>query len=139
VGAVQEARAHQIQAGADILLVPSRFEPCGLTQMYALRYGTLPLVHATGGLADTVIDTDAAGHQEQALARQEDDAPHNTGFVFHSYTSQAIEQTIERATEQYTHYRRWRPLMIHAMNQDFSWNESAKRYEDLYRNMRDDQ
>lgn len=135
----EEARAHQIQAGSDILLVPSRFEPCGLTQMYALRYGTLPLVHATGGLADTVIDTDAAGHMEDAQAGKEDDAPHNTGFVFHSYTSEAIEQTIARATEQYNHYRRWRPLMIHAMNQDFSWNESAKRYEDLYRNMRDDQ
>lgn len=127
----QEELAHQIQAGSDILLVPSRFEPCGLTQMYALRYGTLPLVHATGGLADTVVDADAPGNPEST---PEDIK--STGFVFHDYSSQAIEQTIARATEQYKHFRRWRPLMIHAMSRDFSWNESAKRYEDLYRNMR---
>ena len=128
----EEARAHQIQAGADILLVPSRFEPCGLTQMYALRYGTLPLVHATGGLADTVLDAEAPGYTPPQDAQE----VQSTGFVFHQFTAQALEATILRATEQYKHYRRWRPLMIHAMQRDFSWNESAKRYEELYRQLR---
>lgn len=114
-----EQTAHQIQAGADILLIPSRFEPCGLTQIYALRYGTLPLVHRTGGLADTVTDASATGG--------------GTGYVFDEFTHEALVEAIERATSTYRHYRRWRPLMINAMQQDFSWRESARSYESLYR------
>ena len=114
-----EELAHQIQAGSDILLVPSRFEPCGLTQIYAMRYGTLPLVHATGGLADTVKDAQA-------------DREAGTGFVFEDFSAQEIAQTIRRAIESYRHYRQWRPLMVRAMEQDFSWAESAKAYEEIY-------
>jgi starch synthase len=114
-----EATAHIIQAGSDMLLVPSRFEPCGLSQIYALRYGTLPLVHATGGLADTVVDADAGEL--------------GTGFVFSEFSQEALERTILRATERFKHMRQWRPLMVSAMRQDFSWNESARQYEEVFR------
>ncbi len=113
-----EALAHKIQAGADMLLIPSRFEPCGLTQIYAMRYGTLPIVHATGGLADTVID---AGTNEEG-----------SGFVFHEYTVEALIETIQRASLMYRNYRRWRPLMVRAMLKNFSWAESAVKYEEVY-------
>lgn len=116
-----EKTAHQIQAGSDILLVPSRFEPCGLTQIYALRYGTLPLVHATGGLADTVVDANDKSDQL------------STGFVFNNYAKDALKETILRATTQFKHYRKWRPLMVHAMEQNFSWDQSARDYVGLYR------
>ena len=115
----QESIAHQIQAGSDILLVPSQFEPCGLTQIYAMRYGTLPLVHATGGLADTVRDA------------QRDQG--GTGFTFDEFSTEALAQAIDRATESYRHYRRWRPLMVRAMAQEFSWDRSARRYTEIYR------
>lgn len=115
-----EDHAHKIQAGSDILLVPSRFEPCGLSQMYALKYGTLPLVHATGGLVDTVFDA------------EDDSAEKSTGFVFEEYSSDALRDTIVRATQAYRKYRKWRPLMVNAMDQDFSWNTSATEYERLY-------
>src|SRR5690554_2224572 len=91
-----EELAHKIQAGADMLLIPSRFEPCGLTQIYAMRYGTLPIVHATGGLADTVIDANA------------DET--GSGFVFHEYTEEALIEAIQRASQMYRNYRKWRPL-----------------------------
>ncbi len=113
----EEELAHKLQAGSDILLVPSRFEPCGLTQLYALRYGTLPLVHATGGLADTVIEG------------RGDDA---TGFVFEGYEQGKLEETLDRATATYRKYRQWRPLMVNAMRQEFSWGTSARSYEALY-------
>jgi starch synthase len=116
----EESIAHFIQAGSDMLLVPSRFEPCGLSQIYALRYGTLPLVHATGGLADTVTDADAS----DAIG---------TGFSFSEFSQDALERTILRATERFTHMRQWRPLMVTAMHQDFSWSESARQYEDVFR------
>ncbi len=112
-----EELAHKVIAGSDILLVPSRFEPCGLTQIYAMKYGTVPVVHATGGLADTVSDA------------ERDDG---TGFVFDKLTKAEVEKTIARATEKYTHHRQWRPLMVKAMNADFSWARSAAEYEDLY-------
>ena len=115
-----EATAHRIQAGADVLLVPSRFEPCGLTQIYAMRYGTVPVVHATGGLKDTVID----------LRDNPDDG---TGFTFLEHSSDALAGAIERATSAYRNYRRWRPLMVRAMEIDFSWAHSARSYESLFR------
>jgi starch synthase len=114
-----EAMAHRIQAGSDILLVPSRFEPCGLTQIYAMRYGTVPVVHATGGLADTVADL-------------RDDPDNGTGFVFKELTEDAMAGAIERASSAYRNYRKWRPLMVRAMERDFSWGESAHQYESLY-------
>lgn len=112
----EERLAHQIQAGADILLVPSAFEPCGLTQIYALRYGTLPLVHATGGLVDTVKDSEDEG----------------TGFVFDEFSEEALAATIDRAMASFKQPRRWRPMMVRAMNQDFSWTESARSYERVF-------
>jgi len=112
-----EEDAHQIVAGTDILLMPSHYEPCGLTQIYAMKYGTIPLVHSTGGLADTVTDADRDG---------------GTGFVFDDYDAGALDDTIARATERYGHHRQWRPLMVRAMHQDFSWRQSALRYEELY-------
>ncbi len=114
-----EATAHKIQAGADILLVPSRFEPCSLTQIYALRYGTLPLVHATGGLVDTVTDATEGTSQ-------------GTGFVLESLDVDHIKETILRATSNFRHYRQWRPLMINAMLQNFSWVQAAKHYHKVY-------
>lgn len=110
-----EALAHRIIAGADILVVPSRFEPCGLTQIYAMRYGTLPLVHRTGGLADTVKD---ANHDEDG-----------SGFVFDAFDGKELLATIDRAVGQYHQHRVWRPMMVRAMKQNFSWDRSAYVYE----------
>lgn len=115
-----EELAHKLQAGSDLLLIPSRYEPCGLTQLYAMRYGTLPIVHATGGLADTVVDPKG------------DDMELSTGFIFEDYDEDAVRETIARATERYRNYRKWRPLVENAMKQDFSWGYSATEYVDIY-------
>ena len=112
-----EELAHRIIAGSDILALPSRFEPCGLTQIYAMRYGTLPLVHRTGGLADTVKDADVEN---------------GSGFVFDDFSRNEIIKTIERAVDRYHHHRQWRPLMVTAMEQDFSWSRSARAYDETY-------
>ena len=119
-----EYLAHLFQAGSDIFLVPSRYEPCGLTQLYAMKYGTLPIAHKTGGLADTVVDIDA-------------DEPNSTGFVFEEYSSEALGSSIRRGLERYSHYRQWRPLMERAMKRDFSWATSAKKYQKLYNELVD--
>lgn len=112
--------AHRIIAGADMLVVPSRFEPCGLTQIYAMKYGTVPIVHATGGLADTVRDADANEDQD------------GTGFVFQKYDRADLWQAIDRASNMYRSHRRWRPMMVNAMQQNFSWDASAREYEATY-------
>jgi len=117
-----ESLAHRLIAGADLMLVPSRFEPCGLTQLYALRYGTLPLVRRVGGLADTVVDAD-----ETALR-----ANRATGFAFDAATPAALEAAIERAVGLFAQPERWRALMRSAMAQDFSWDGAARGYLDLY-------
>jgi starch synthase len=117
-----EALAHRIVAGADLIGVPSRFEPCGLTQLYGLRYGTLPLVHRTGGLADTVVDADEA-------ALREDRA---TGFVFGAATPEALAQAMRNALDGWKHPAAWRRVMRRAMAQDSSWRGPAARYADLY-------
>jgi starch synthase len=112
--------AHLIEAGADLFLMPSLYEPCGLSQLYSLRYGTLPVVRETGGLADTVRDYDA---QRDA----------GTGFVFRDYTPDALLGAVRRALDVYR--RRpaaWRAMMRRAMTGDFSWTASAKRYLALY-------
>ena len=114
-----ETLAHRLVAGADVILVPSRFEPCGLTQMYGLRYGTLPLVRRVGGLADTVID--AA------------DAAQGTGIVFDDATPAALEAAIVRALALYRQPEAWRALQRRAMAQDFSWDIAAASYLALYR------
>ena len=108
-----EALAHLIEAGADIFMMPSRFEPCGLNQMYSLRYGTVPVVRAVGGLADTVRDG-------------------VTGFVFHDYSPGAFFEALTRALEGFRAPDRWRALQVEGMRQDNSWDHSAREYVTIY-------
>ena len=118
-----EARAHRLVAGADLIAVPSRFEPCGLTQMYGLRYGTLPLVRRTGGLADTVTDADPA-----SIA-----AGRATGFVFDAATPQAFERCARRALTAWQDASGWQALMRTAMARKLGWDGPARDYLALYR------
>jgi len=120
-----ENLAHRLIAGADVILVPSRFEPCGLTQMYGLRYGTLPLVRRVGGLADTVVDASGAALQAERA----------TGFVFEAATAAALEGALQRTLQAWADAEHWRRLMRTAMAQDFSWAGSAARYMALYRDL----
>ncbi|MEW5875250.1 MAG: glycogen synthase GlgA [Candidatus Zixiibacteriota bacterium] len=113
------ALAHQIEAGSDFFLMPSRYEPCGLNQMYSLAYATIPIVRATGGLADTVIDADA-------------DPGRGNGFVFDNYTPAAMLDAVERALAAYDQPKRLASLRKRAMAADFSWERSAQAYIDLY-------
>ena len=122
-----EAMSHRFMAGADVLLVPSRFEPCGLTQLYALRYGTLPLVRRVGGLADTVID---ATQENIELNRA-------TGFVFEEASRYAIGERIREACLLFPDRNKWTQIQQRAMTQDFSWNDAAAHYEALYRSLGD--
>ena len=112
-----EAKAHLLEAGCDLFMMPSRFEPCGLNQLYSLRYATLPIVHRTGGLADTVVDAELKNA---------------TGFVFDSATTKALVNTIQRALHLFSHKKRWNQLQRNAMQQDFSWGKSALKYMQLY-------
>lgn len=121
-----EALAHRIIAGADLILVPSRFEPCGLTQLYGLRYGTLPLVRRAGGLADTVIDVDASASAQGEA----------TGFVFDAPTPAGLVAALRRALTLWRSPELWTTLTRRAMAADFSWAEAAARYEALYRELR---
>jgi starch synthase len=117
-----EALAHQVEAGADLFLMPSRFEPCGLNQMYSLAYGTPPIVHHTGGLADTVVNaTDE--HLKAGLA---------TGFVFYDPSRHALKSTLLHALHLFTKKRTWQALQKTGMQQDFGWQSSAKQYAKLY-------
>lgn len=120
-----EELAHKFQAAADLLLIPSRFEPCGLTQLYAMRYGTLPLVHATGGLADTVIDPTRDTKSGDVIEG-------STGFAFKKFDTDTLRETIARATARYRIHRKWRPMIQNAMERDFSWGNSAAQYIDIY-------
>jgi starch synthase len=120
--AYDEALAHRIMAGCDIVLVPSRFEPCGLTQMYAQRYGALPVVRRVGGLADTVVDVN-------------DDtvkADRATGFMFDAAAGAALEGALHRACDAYVEPVLWQQLRLRGMAQNFSWDGPAKQYLDLY-------
>jgi starch synthase len=115
--------AHYIEAAADIFLMPSRYEPCGLNQLYSLRYGTVPVVHATGGLYDTITDCN-----EDTLA-----AETANGFSFGSYTTSACEAALSRACDTYQNRRdAWEHLVATGMRQDWSWRRSARQYTDLY-------
>jgi starch synthase len=117
-----EELSHLIMAGADSVLVPSRFEPCGLTQLYALRYGALPLVRRTGGLADTVVDANAVTLAEGSA----------TGFAFDEESPEGLLEAAGRAIALYTDKASWRRVMRRAMGQDFSWAAAARQYEALY-------
>lgn len=118
--------SRRIEAGSDLFLMPSRYEPCGLNQMYSQRYGTLPLVRETGGLADTVV-----GANEETLQAKTAD-----GFSFQGEYSDDLNRAIETATGFYYHRKDdWRQMVETAMNRDHSWQRSAQSYEDLYRTL----
>jgi starch synthase len=117
-----EALAHLIEAGSDIFLMPSRYEPCGLNQMYSLRYGTIPIVRNTGGLADSVQHFDPSSGQ-------------GTGCVFNDYDAPAVRWAIETTLDWYALANSWQRLMQNAMAQDFSWTRQIVKYDSLYRSM----
>jgi starch synthase len=114
-----EGLAHRIVAGADAVLVPSLYEPCGLTQLYALRYGTIPVVRATGGLADTVI------HYDPMRGR-------GTGFTFGPFEADALMGAVREVALLHAHHDRWHALRLAGMQVDVSWERSARSYLDLY-------
>ncbi len=114
--------AHKIEAGADIFIMPSAYEPCGLNQMYSMRYGTIPVARRTGGLADTVIDVSEASKKHSA-----------TGFVFDKYDAKSFWKALERAMTMYRkHPEEWRQMQHNGMTTDFSWNNSGLKYAELY-------
>jgi starch synthase len=117
--AYDDALAHKIEAGADMFLMPSRYEPSGLNQMYSLRYGTVPIVRATGGLDDSIEPWNpktGAG----------------TGFKFSSYTGSALLASIQEALKTFQDKVAWKKLMLNGMKKDFSWATSAREYVKIY-------
>jgi starch synthase len=112
--------SHLVIAGSDIVLMPSRYEPCGLNQLYSLRYGTVPVVRAVGGLVDTVENYDFAKGT-------------GTGFSFKNYSSHELIIALMRALLVYAEPQRWRALMLRGMGQEWSWERSARKYLELYR------
>jgi starch synthase len=110
-----DALSHRIEAGADMFLMPSQYEPCGLSQIYSLRYGTVPIVRATGGLYDTVDE--------------------DTGFKFVEYTPEALQEAIEQALEAFAQRNSWIARMRRGMAKDFSWDTSAAAYQRLHRSL----
>lgn len=118
--AFDNALAHLIEAGSDMFLMPSRYEPCGLNQLYSLSYGTIPVVRTTGGLADTIIPWDAATGV-------------GTGFRFDEYSADALYTCVAEAVSQFDDAKAWKKLVTNAMAADFSWRASADQYMDLYR------
>jgi starch synthase len=112
--------AKRIYSAADIFLMPSRFEPCGLEQLIALRFGTIPLVRQTGGLADTISEFNAAKET-------------GNGFIFSEHQSEALFGAMERAARIFQNQDAWTKLMKNAMACDFSWTKSARQYEELYK------
>jgi starch synthase len=120
-----EGVAHLIEAGADIFLMPSRYEPCGLNQMYSMRYGTPPVVRRTGGLADSVTDTTPASMAEGTA----------TGFVFDNANEAELFACLLRALMVHRDRSTWRALQRQGMARDFSWEQSAGRYLGVYREL----
>ena len=118
-----ESLSHRILAGIDAIVVPSRFEPCGLTQLYGQRYGTPPIVRKTGGLADTVIDDDA-------------DPRRGTGFVFGPASPQALAEAMKRALHAWRDPPRWRAIARRGMAQDLGWERGAQAYRHIYHQAR---
>jgi len=121
--AFDKAIAHKIEAGADMFLMPSRYEPCGLNQIYSLKYGTVPIVRATGGLDDTIEPWDARTGK-------------GTGFKFSDYTGEALLATIKQALLAYRDPSSWQTLMRNGMSRDFSWGASAREYGKIYERAR---
>jgi starch synthase len=123
VAEYSEPLAHLVQAGADAILIPSRFEPCGLTQLYALRYGTVPVVARVGGLADTIIDANHAARVAGVA----------TGFQFHPVDVAHLRKAIRRAVGTFADAAGWRSLQREGMRADVSWHRSAAEYAELFR------
>lgn len=122
-----ESLAHRIEAACDMFLMPSRYEPCGLNQLYSLKYGSVPVVHATGGLADTVVDT-----TEASLA-----GGMATGFSCYEYTQSAMEAALNRAIDTFLHNgQRWAQIVVNGMQNDWSWEQSARRYVEVFERVR---
>ncbi|MGH9501059.1 MAG: glycogen synthase GlgA [Terriglobales bacterium] len=121
--AYDNAIAHKIEAGSDMFLMPSKYEPCGLNQIYSLKYGTVPVVRATGGLDDTIEPWDARTGR-------------GTGFKFTDYNGEALLLTIKEALKAFRDQTSWQTLMRNGMNKDFSWNSSAKEYGRIYERVR---
>ncbi len=117
--------AHLLQGGSDAILIPSRFEPCGLTQLYGLRYGTLPVVARTGGLADTVIDANVAALNAECA----------TGFVFDNVTKTGIEAVLDRVFDCFDDKKKWQAMQRAAMRQAVGWDPSALEYAELYKSL----
>jgi len=120
-----EELSHLLQGGSDAILIPSRFEPCGLTQLYGLRYGTLPVVARTGGLADTVIDANEAAIADGCA----------TGFQFSPVNAHTLEHAIGRACALYGERKTWNGMMRRAMGHSVGWDNSARAYLDLYKSL----
>ncbi len=114
--------AHKIEAGADMFLMLSKYEPCGLNQIYSLKYGTIPIVRATGGLEDTIQDYNPG-------------AKSGTGFKFTGYNGDALLNAVKKAIAVYRQKQAWRRLIDHAMDCDLSWDQSAREYLRLYRSL----
>jgi len=119
-----EELAHQIYAGADMFLMPSFFEPCGLGQLIAMRYGTVPIVRETGGLKDTVLPVEIKGDKIQG-----------TGFLFKNYKGKELLRTIEKSLKTFENKNIWRKIQINGMKEDYSWEESARQYLKVYRQL----
>jgi starch synthase len=115
-----ERLAHLIEGGGDLFLMPSWYEPCGLNQMYSQQYGTVPIVRATGGLNDTVVDVDEAPEA-------------GTGFKFRDYTPDAVVWAVDRALAAFPNSKRWKTIQRNGMARDFSWDVSAREYVKVYR------
>ena len=118
--------AHLIEGGSDAFLMPSRFEPCGLNQIYSLRYGTIPIVRRTGGLADTIVDATPENAKKGKA----------TGFVFEEATAEAFVEAVERALAAWRDSKAWARLVQSAMKRDFTWGPSAKRYLEVFKSLR---
>lgn len=111
--------AHLVEAGSDFFLMPSRYEPCGLNQLYSLRYGTIPVAHRTGGLADTIVDIDEYPEE-------------GTGLLFDELSPAEIEKHVLRAAQLYGRKEKMEKIRTRAMSRDFSWSSSAEEYIDIY-------
>ncbi|RPJ08057.1 MAG: glycosyltransferase, partial [Deltaproteobacteria bacterium] len=118
--AYDDRLAHKIEAGADLFLMPSRYEPCGLNQIYSLKYGTIPVVRATGGLDDTIVSYDP-------------ETGAGNGFKFARYDGNEFLEQIKTAVRTYHQSEHWKRLLRNAMTADFSWQRSAQSYLELYR------
>jgi starch synthase len=118
--AFDDTAAHKIISGSDLLLIPSRYEPCGLTQMYSLKYGTIPVVRATGGLDDSIQEFD--GNKLEG-----------NGFKFEDYSADALLNALKKACFLYHQKEKWQKLIQNAMSCDFSWDKAATEYLSLYK------